>query len=75
MSSPKYRERGFTAFKIGWGPFGRALDTKIDEAIVRAAREAAGDFIEAVRRCGRERRALAARLQMGEAHRRDAEGF
>jgi len=37
-----YRERGFTAFKIGWGPFGRALDTKLDEAIVRAAREAAG---------------------------------
>jgi D-galactarolactone cycloisomerase len=38
----KYRERGFTAFKIGWGPFGRALDAKLDEAIVRAAREAAG---------------------------------
>jgi D-galactarolactone cycloisomerase len=37
-----YRERGFRAFKIGWGPFGRALDTKLDEAIVRAAREAAG---------------------------------
>jgi L-alanine-DL-glutamate epimerase-like enolase superfamily enzyme len=38
-----YRARGFTAFKIGWGPFGRALDTKLDEAIVRAAREAAGE--------------------------------
>ncbi|PXW56601.1 mandelate racemase/muconate lactonizing enzyme family protein [Chelatococcus asaccharovorans] len=38
-----YREKGFTAFKIGWGPFGRALDTRLDEAIVRAAREAAGD--------------------------------
>ena len=38
----QYRARGFTAFKIGWGPFGRALDTKLDEAIVRAAREAAG---------------------------------
>jgi len=38
----KYRALGFTAFKIGWGPFGRALDTKLDEAIVRAAREAAG---------------------------------
>ncbi len=38
-----YKERdGFRAFKIGWGPFGRALDTKLDEAIVRAAREAAG---------------------------------
>jgi L-alanine-DL-glutamate epimerase-like enolase superfamily enzyme len=38
----EYRAKGFTAFKIGWGPFGRALDTKLDEAIVRAAREAAG---------------------------------
>lgn len=38
-----YRDKGFTAFKIGWGPFGRALDTKLDEAIVRAAREAAGE--------------------------------
>jgi D-galactarolactone cycloisomerase len=39
----EYRDRGFRAFKIGWGPFGRALDAKLDEAIVRAAREAAGD--------------------------------
>jgi L-alanine-DL-glutamate epimerase-like enolase superfamily enzyme len=39
----EYRGRGFRAFKIGWGPFGRALDAKLDEAIVRAAREAAGD--------------------------------
>ncbi len=38
-----FRQRGFRAFKIGWGPFGRALDPKLDEAIVRAAREAAGD--------------------------------
>jgi len=37
-----YRDRGFCAFKIGWGPFGRADDTKLDETIVRAAREAAG---------------------------------
>jgi len=37
-----YRDGGFRAFKIGWGPFGRALDAKLDEAIVRAAREAAG---------------------------------
>lgn len=36
-------ERGFTAFKIGWGPFGRRDDRKLDEAIVRAAREAIGD--------------------------------
>ncbi|MGO4570567.1 mandelate racemase/muconate lactonizing enzyme family protein [Microvirga sp. 2TAF3] len=39
----EYRAKGFRAFKIGWGPFGRAQDTKLDEAIVRAAREAAGD--------------------------------
>ena len=38
----EYRTNGFRAFKIGWGPFGRALDTKLDEAIIRAAREAAG---------------------------------
>jgi len=38
-----YRDKGFTAFKIGWGPFGRALDTRLDEAIVRAARKAAGE--------------------------------
>ena len=37
-----FRSRGFRAFKIGWGPFGRRDDSKLDEAIVRAAREAAG---------------------------------
>ena len=39
----RYRAQGFTAFKIGWGPFGRRDDVKLDEAIVNAAREAAGD--------------------------------
>jgi len=34
-------EQGFRAFKIGWGPFGRQNDA-LDEAIVRAAREAIG---------------------------------
>ena len=34
------KARGFRAFKIGWGPFGR--DAALDEAIVRAAREAIG---------------------------------
>jgi D-galactarolactone cycloisomerase len=38
----EYRARGFTAFKIGWGPFGRAMDTQLDAAIVRAARNEAG---------------------------------
>lgn len=35
------RQRGFRAFKIGWGVFGR-VDAKTDEMIVRAAREAIG---------------------------------
>ena len=36
------RTKGFRAFKIGWGPFGR-VDAATDEAIVRAARAAVGD--------------------------------
>ncbi len=36
------REQGFRAFKIGWGPFGK-VSPKVDEAIVRAAREAVGE--------------------------------
>ncbi|HQZ11876.1 MAG TPA: mandelate racemase/muconate lactonizing enzyme family protein [Devosia sp.] len=35
----KWREQGFRAFKIGWGPFGRRNDYKLDEAIVRAAKD------------------------------------
>src|SRR6266567_9167024 len=35
------RAAGFRAFKIGWGPFGRG-NSKLDQAIVRAAREAVG---------------------------------
>jgi L-alanine-DL-glutamate epimerase-like enolase superfamily enzyme len=35
------RKGGFRAFKIGWGPFGKKGST-MDEAIVRAAREAVG---------------------------------
>lgn len=34
-------EQGFTAFKIGWGHFGR-VDPAADERVVRAAREAVG---------------------------------
>lgn len=33
-----YRDQGFRAFKIGWGPFGRRDDHRLDEAIVAAAR-------------------------------------
>ena len=35
-----YREKGFRAIKIGWGPFGR-VSARLDEEIVRAAREGA----------------------------------
>jgi len=35
------KRQGFRAFKIGWGPFGRRSHT-LDEAMVRAAREAIG---------------------------------
>src|SRR5262249_19589250 len=38
-------ERGFKAFKIGWGPFGRRT-SYLDEAIVAAARKAVGPDIE-----------------------------
>jgi L-alanine-DL-glutamate epimerase-like enolase superfamily enzyme len=35
------KAEGFRAFKVGWGPFGR-VSAALDEAIVRAAREAVG---------------------------------
>ncbi len=38
----KIKAQGFRAFKIGWGPFGRKSDA-VDEAIVRAARDAIGE--------------------------------
>ncbi len=38
----RIKAQGFRAFKIGWGPFGRRGDDALDEAIVRAAREAVG---------------------------------
>jgi L-alanine-DL-glutamate epimerase-like enolase superfamily enzyme len=37
-------ERGFTAIKLGWGPWGR--DADLDIALARAAREAAGERVE-----------------------------
>jgi L-alanine-DL-glutamate epimerase-like enolase superfamily enzyme len=36
--------RGFTAIKLGWGPWGR--DPDLDVALARAARRAAGDNVE-----------------------------
>lgn len=38
-------KRGFRAFKIGWGPFGRKC-RRTDEAIVRGARETVGPNVE-----------------------------
>lgn len=38
----KIKSRGFRAFKMGWGPFGR-VSNALDEAIVRTARETVGD--------------------------------
>lgn len=38
-------EVGFRAFKIGWGPFGR-VDPKLDEDIVRTARDTVGPEVE-----------------------------
>ncbi|MCC9075755.1 mandelate racemase/muconate lactonizing enzyme family protein [Litorilinea aerophila] len=35
------KDQGFRAFKMGWGPFGR-VSHALDEAIVRAARDAVG---------------------------------
>lgn len=38
-------DRGFRAFKIGWGPFGRR-DARTDEAIIAASRAAVGPDVE-----------------------------
>ena len=38
----RLKGEGFRAFKIGWGPFGR-VNARMDEAIVRAARDSVGD--------------------------------
>ncbi|MGH2559801.1 MAG: mandelate racemase/muconate lactonizing enzyme family protein, partial [Thermomicrobiales bacterium] len=37
----RIKAQGFRAFKMGWGPFGR-VSAQLDEAIVRAARQAVG---------------------------------
>ena len=37
-----YLKKGFTAFKVGWGPFGRTNDAGLDEAIIAATRVALG---------------------------------
>jgi D-galactarolactone cycloisomerase len=37
------KARGFRAFKIGWGLFGRTDDPKMDERIIKTARETIGE--------------------------------
>lgn len=37
--------KGFRAFKLGWGTFGR-VDARRDEALVKAARQAVGDNVD-----------------------------
>jgi L-alanine-DL-glutamate epimerase-like enolase superfamily enzyme len=39
------KARGFRAFKLGWGPFGRQSDA-YDELLIKTAREAVGDECE-----------------------------
>ena len=63
--------RGFKAIKLGWRPFGRR-DAKTDELLdphgTRDGRAGRGDD----GRCRRQRRLLAARLQVGAANGADA---
>ena len=47
------REKGFRAFKIGWGRFGR-VNSEFDERIVKAAREAVGAGCDADGGCRRK---------------------
>ena len=42
MHLDEIKAQGFRAFKMGWGPFGR-VSAKMDEEIVRTARETVGD--------------------------------
>ena len=65
------KAQGFRAFKIGWGPFGRR-SSAVDEAIVQGRARGGRDETTADGGRRRQRRLLAARLQMGAAHRRDA---
>ena len=40
----KAMERGFQAFKLGWGAFGRTGDPADDERLIQTARETVGDL-------------------------------
>lgn len=41
-----FKEQGYRAIKIGWGPFGRRDSFRLDEAIIRAARDGAGPDVK-----------------------------
>ena len=41
-----YKARGFKAFKVGWGPFGRTNDAGLDRAIIAATRDALGPDVQ-----------------------------
>ena len=41
-----FKARGFTAFKVGWGPFGRTNDAGLDRAIIAATRDALGPDVQ-----------------------------
>ena len=71
----EYRAQGFRAFKIGWGPFGRRGTRELDEAIVRAAREAAGAGREAFVDAGASDAYWPQGLKWAMRTARDAEGL
>ena len=71
----EYRARGFRPSRSAGGRSAARSTRRLDEAIVRGRARGGRRGREAVRRRGRERRPLAARPQMGDAHGRDAEGL
>jgi L-alanine-DL-glutamate epimerase and related enzymes of enolase superfamily len=69
-----YRDRGFRAFKIGWGPFGaRWMRSWTRPSCARRARRRGRG--QALRRCRGQRCLLAPWAEMGAAHGGDAEGL
>ena len=63
--------RGFRAIKMGWRPFGR-VSRKLDELLIKTARETVGRGRRADGGRGRQRAVLAARRLLGPRDRQDA---